>query len=161
MIRNASTNDAKQIVDIYNYYVLNSVVTFDEEPFSEEDFKGRIEIISSRYPFIVFEENQQILGYAYANMFRQKPAYNKTVETTIYLKHGVQRRQIGTQLYTELLKKLKDQNYHAIIGGLTLPNEASVRLHERFGFKQVACFKEVGFKFNTWLDVGFWELILD
>jgi L-amino acid N-acyltransferase YncA len=161
MIRNASTNDAKQIVDIYNYYVLNSVVTFDEEPFSEEDFKERIEIISSQYPFIVFEEDHQILGYAYANMFRQKPAYNKTVETTIYLKHGVQRRQIGTQLYTELLKKLKDQNYHAIIGGLTLPNEASVRLHERFGFKQVACFKEVGFKFNTWLDVGFWELILD
>ena len=161
MIRNASTNDAKQIVDIYNYYVLNSVVTFDEEPFSEEDFKGRIEIISSRYPFIVFEENQQILGYAYANMFRQKLAYNKTVETTIYLKHGVQRRQIGTQLYIELLKKLKDQNYHAIIGGLTLPNEASVGLHEKLGFKKVAEFKEVGFKFNTWLDVGFWELILD
>lgn len=161
MIRNISIRDAKQIVDIYNYYVLNSIVTFDEFPFSEKDFVERIKTISGQYPFIVFEENQQILGYAYANMFRQKPAYGKTVETTIYLKNDVQGKYIGTQLYTELLKILKEQNYHAIIGGLTLPNDASVRLHEKLGFKQVAHFKEVGFKFNTWLDVGFWELILD
>ncbi|WP_100615091.1 GNAT family N-acetyltransferase [Confluentibacter citreus] len=160
MIRNVNIHDAKQIVDIYNYYVLNSIVTFDQIPFSEQDFKERIETISSQYPFIVFEEDHHILGYAYANMFRQKPAYKHTVETTIYLKHDVQGRQIGSALYIELLKTLKDQNYHAIIGGLTLPNDASVRLHEKLGFKQVAHFKEVGFKFNKWLDVGFWELIL-
>jgi len=161
MIRSVTLNDAKHIVDIYNYYVLNSIVTFDEIPFTENDFNQRIESISSTYPFIVFEENNTILGYAYANMFRQKPAYNKTVETTIYLKHDAQGKHIGTKLYTELLKQLKQQNYHAIIGGLTLPNEASVRLHEKLGFKQVAHFKEVGFKFEEWLDVGFWELILD
>lgn len=160
MIRNVNIQDAKQIVAIYNYYVLNSIVTFDQIPFSEQDFKERIETISSQYPFIVFEEDHHILGYAYANMFRQKPAYKNTVETTIYLKNDVQGRHIGSQLYTELLKILKDQNYHAIIGGLTLPNDASVRLHEKLGFKQVAHFKEVGFKFNKWLDVGFWELIL-
>lgn len=159
MIRDVNIQDAEQIVNIYNYYVLNSIVTFDEFPFSEQDFKERIKTISSQYPFIVFEEDHQILGYAYANMFRQKPAYNKTVETTIYLKNDVQGKHIGTELYSELLKILKDQNYHAIIGGLTLPNSASVRLHEKLGFKQVAHFKEVGFKFNTWLDVGFWELI--
>jgi phosphinothricin acetyltransferase len=161
MIRNVTLNDAKQITDIYNYYVLNSIVTFDEIPFTENDFKQRIESISSTYPFIVFEENSNILGYAYANMFRQKPAYKHTVETTIYLHHEAKGNQIGTKLYTELLKQLKQQNYHAIIGGLTLPNEHSVKLHEKLGFKQVAHFKEVGFKFNTWLDVGFWELILD
>lgn len=161
MIRNVSVNDAKQLVEIYNYYVVHSIVTFDEVPFSEEDFKVRIETISSEYPFIVFEEDNNILGFAYSNMFRQKPAFNKTVEATIYLKHDVQGRQIGTHLYTELLNKLKAQNYHAVVGGLTLPNEPSVRLHEKLGFKQVAHFKEVGFKFNTWLDVGFWELILD
>jgi L-amino acid N-acyltransferase YncA len=160
MIRDVNIQDAKQIVDIYNYYVLNSIVTFDEIPFSEQDFKERIETISSKYPFIVFEEDNHILGYAYANMFRQKPAYKNTVETTIYLKHDVQGRQIGSKLYIQLLKTLKDQNYHAIIGGLTLPNEASVKLHEKLGFKQVAHFKEVGFKFDKWLDVGFWELIL-
>ena len=159
MIRDVNLKDAKQIVEIYNYYVLNSIITFDEIPFSEQDFIERIETISSQYPFIVFEEDNHILGYAYANMFRQKPAYKNTVETTIYLKNGVQGKQIGSQLYTELLKKLKDQNYHAIIGGLTLPNDASVKLHEKLGFKQVAHFKEVGFKFNKWLDVGFWELI--
>jgi L-amino acid N-acyltransferase YncA len=160
MVRDVNIKDAKQIVDIYNYYVLNSIVTFDEIPFSEQDFKERIETISSKYPFIVFEEDNHILGYAYANMFRQKPAYKNTVETTIYLRHDVQGRQIGSKLYIELLKTLKDQNYHAIIGGLTLPNEASVKLHEKLGFKQVAHFKEVGFKFDKWLDVGFWELIL-
>ncbi|MGE5943295.1 MAG: N-acetyltransferase family protein [Flavobacteriales bacterium] len=161
MIRDVNIHDAKQIVNIYNYYVLNSVVTFDKNPFSEKDFIERIETISSQYPFIVFEEDAHILGYAYANMFRQKPAYKNTVETTIYLKNDEQGRRIGTELYTELLKKIKEQNYHAVIGGLTLPNEASVRLHEKLGFKQVAHFKEVGFKFNRWLDVGFWELILE
>lgn len=160
MIRDVNIQDAKQIVDIYNYYVLNSIVTFDNIPFSEQDFKERIETISSQYPFIIFEEDHHILGYAYANMFRQKPAYRNTVETTIYLKHDVQGRLIGSTLYIELLKKLKEQNYHAIIGGLSLPNDASVRLHEKLGFKQVAHFKEVGFKFNKWVDVGFWELIL-
>ncbi len=160
MIRKANIHDAKQMVDIYNYYVLNSIVTFDEIPFSENDFKDRIHTISSQYPFIVFEEDNHILGYAYANMFRQKPAYKNTVETTIYLKNDVQGQAIGTKLYSELLNTLKEQNYHAVIGGLTLPNEASIRLHEKLGFKQVAHFKEVGFKFNKWLDVGFWELIL-
>lgn len=160
MIRPVKITDAKQLVDIYNYYVVNSIVTFDEIPFSENDFKDRINTISSKYPFIVFEEDDYILGYAYANMFRQKPAYNHTVETTIYLKNDVQGKAIGTKLYSELLNELKEQKYHAIIGGLTLPNEASVKLHEKLGFKQVAHFKEVGFKFNKWLDVGFWELIL-
>ncbi|MBU3822708.1 GNAT family N-acetyltransferase [Flavobacteriaceae bacterium XHP0103] len=161
MIRNAKITDAKQIVDIYNYYVLNSVVTFDEVPFSEADFKTRIVDVSSRYPFIVYQENSKILGYAYANMFRQKPAYKNSVETTIYLAKEAQGKQIGTKLYSALLNLLKAQKYHVAIGGLTLPNEASVKLHEKLGFKQVAHFKEVGFKFNKWLDVGFWELILD
>jgi L-amino acid N-acyltransferase YncA len=159
MIRNVEISDAQQIVAIYNYYVLNSIVTFDETPFAENDFKERISSIAAKYPFIVFEESEEILGYAYANMFRQKPAYKHTVETTIYLNHKSQGKQIGTKLYTQLLKQLKEQNYHAIIGGLTLPNEASVKLHEKLGFKQVAHFKEVGYKFDKWLDVGFWELV--
>lgn len=160
MIRTVDISDAKQLTDIYNYYVLNTIVTFDEVPFTENDFSERIKSISKTYPFIVFEESNQILGYAYANMFRQKPAYKHTVETTIYLNYEAQGKQIGTKLYTELLKLLKEQNYHAIIGGLTLPNDASIKLHEKLGFKQVAHFKEVGFKFNRWLDVGFWELVL-
>jgi phosphinothricin acetyltransferase len=158
MIRSVRIGDAQQLVDIYNFYVLNTVVTFDDVPFEVDAFKEKIESIYKTYPFYVFEENSKILGYAYANKWREKPAYKHTVESTVYLHHEAMGRQIGTKLYTELLNQLKERNHHVVIGGLTLPNEGSVKLHEKFGFKQVAHFKEVGLKFDTWLDVGFWQL---
>ena len=161
MIRAVHITDAQQLVDIYNYYVLNSIVTFDDEALSLESFKDKITRINTDYPFIVFEENNKILGYAYGSQWRPKPAYNHTVESTVYIKHNTQGKQIGTKLYAELLKQLKLKKFHTVIGGLTLPNDASVRLHEKFGFKEVAHFKQVGYKFNKWLDVGFWQLNLD
>ena len=158
MIRPVNLNDAEELLDIYNYYVLNSIVTFDDEALSLDTFKDKITLINADYPFIVFEENDEILGYAYGSRWRPKPAYKHTVESTVYVKHGVLGKQIGTKLYTELLPQLKQQNYHIVLGGLTLPNDASVKLHEKFGFKKVAHFKEVGLKFGEWLDVGFWQL---
>ncbi len=160
MIRNVHINDAQQLVGIYNYYVLNTIITFDDIPFTIDAFKDKIESIYNNFPFLVFEEDNKILGYAYASKWREKPAYRHTVETTVYLHHKAQGKQIGTKLYTELLRQLKEQNYHVIIGGLTLPNEASVKLHEKFNFTQVAHYKEVGLKFDKWLDVGFWQLKL-
>jgi L-amino acid N-acyltransferase YncA len=160
MIREVAIKDAKQIVDIYNYYVLNSIVTLDLLPFSVLDFEEKIQTISKDFPFIVFEEGSEILGYAYANTFRTKPAYKNTVELTIYINHSEIGKQIGKKLYGELLRLLKNLNYHVVIGGLTLPNEASVKLHENFGFEKVAHFKEVGYKFDKWHDVGFWQLTL-
>ena len=161
VIRKVDINDAKQLVDIYNHYVLNTIITFDDVPLQPEAFVEKITTINSSYPFIVFEEQAKIIGYAYAGKWRQKPAYKNTVEITVYLKHDEHGKKIGTQLYAELLKQLKQQNVHTIIGGLTLPNPASVRLHEKFGFEQVAHFKEVGLKFGKWLDVAFWQLTLD
>ena len=161
MIRNVQIKDAKQIVEIYNYYVLNSIVTLDLVPFSTQDFEEKIKTISSQFPFIVYEENDVLLGYAYANTFRTKPAYNNTVELTIYLKYDELGKQVGKKMYSELLDQLKKQNYHVVIGGLTLPNDASIKLHEKFGFEKVAHFKEVGYKFNKWHDVGFWQLRFD
>ena len=158
MIRAVTIEDAQELVDIYNYYVLNTIVTFDDVPFSVDAFKEKIESIYKAHPFLVFEEDNKILGYAYANKWREKPAYKHTVESTVYLHHEAQGKQIGTKLYTELLSLLKEQNHHVVIGGLTLPNEGSIMLHEKFGFIQVAHFKEVGLKFNKWLDVGFWQL---
>ncbi|MFD0989526.1 GNAT family N-acetyltransferase [Mariniflexile jejuense] len=158
MIRNVQIQDAQQLVDIYNYYVINSIVTLDLVPFSKKDFEEKISLISTEFPFIVFEEHNEILGYAYANTFRTKPAYNNTVELTIYIKNSEIGKNIGKKLYSELLSELKSRNYHVIIGGLTLPNDASVKLHENFGFEKVAHFKEVGYKFDTWHDVGFWQL---
>ena len=160
MIRAVNIKDAKQLVEIYNHYVLNSIITFDEIPSTITDFIEKIKSIYKKFPFLVYEEDNEILGYAYANVWRFKPAYKHTAEITVYVKHNVHGKQIGTQLYAELLKQLKQQNFHVVIGGLTLPNEASVKLHEKFGFQQVAHFKQVGFKFNTWLDVGFWQLLL-
>jgi len=158
MIRKVHINDFEQLLDIYNYYVQYTIVTFDTEPLKLKVFKEKVERISKAFPFIVFEKDNEILGYAYGSKWRQKPAYNNTVESTVYVKHDVHGKQIGTKLYTELLKQLKQQKFHTVIGGLTLPNEASVRLHKKFGFKEVAHFEQVGLKFNKWLDVGFWQL---
>jgi L-amino acid N-acyltransferase YncA len=160
MIRNVHINDAKQLLDIYNYYVINTVVTFDLEALTLEMFKDKITTITSDYPFIVYEENNEILGYAYGSKFRPKSAYNHTIESTVYLKHGEQGKQIGSKLYSELLRLLKLQQAHVVLGVLTLPNDASVKLHEKFGFKQVAHLKEVGLKFGNWQDVGFWQLTM-
>ncbi|MFI0430116.1 GNAT family N-acetyltransferase [Mariniflexile sp. HMF6888] len=161
MMRPVTVADAQQLVAIYNYYVIHSIVTLDLVPFSARDFEEKISSISSRFPFIVYEENDEILGYAYASTFRTKPAYNKTVELTIYLKHHALGKQIGKKMYSELIQQLKAENYHVLIGGLTLPNEASVKLHEGFGFEKVAHFKEVGYKFDKWHDVGFWQLTIN
>ena len=158
MIRNVQIEDAQELLDIYNYYVVNTVITFDLEALSLDAFKEKIITVSADYPFIVYEENSEILGYAYGSKFRPKPAYNNTVESTVYLKHGAQGKQIGSKLYNELLFLLKQKNVHVVLGVLTLPNEASVKLHEKFGFKEVAHLKEVGLKFGEWQDVGFWQL---
>ena len=160
MIRSFHIDDTKEILDIYNYYVINTVVTFDLKPMSLQIFKEKTNKIRADYPFIVYEENNEILGYAYGSRFRPKPAYNYTVESTVYVKYGEHGKQIGTKLYEALLSQLKAKGFHMVLGGITLPNDPSVRLHEKFGFKKVAHFKEIGFKFETWLDVGFWQLNL-
>lgn len=160
MIRDFDLKDTQQILDIYNYYVLNTIVTFDIEPLDLKTFTEKLKQIHSDYPCIVFEEHDEILGYAYGSTWRPKPAYAKTVETTVYVKNEQHGKQIGSKLYSKLLNDLKLANYHVALGGLTLPNEASEQLHKKFNFEQVAHFKEVGIKFNTCLDVAFWQLKL-
>lgn len=161
MIRAVNLNDVEELLEIYNYYVINTVVNFDEKPYSLKDFTEKVELITKDYPFIVFEENNKILGYAYGSRFRPRPAYNYTVESTVYVKHGEHGKQIGSKLYTELIKLLKEQKFKSVLGVLTIPNPASVKLHEKFGFTQVADLKDVGFKFDEWLDVGMFQLKLD
>lgn len=161
MIRNVDIKDAKSLADIYNYYVLNTAITFDRKPKTIQEFEGKINEITAQFPFFVYEENNKVLGYTYGSVWRKKTSYQNTVEITIYLKNGALGKGIGTKLYSHLIETLKKQNYHTLIGGLTLPNKASVKLHERLGFKKVAHFKEVGRKFDQWHDVGFWQLIFD
>ena len=160
MIRPVHINDAQALLDIYNYYVMHTVVTFDIEPLSLEAFQNKLKTINAIYPFIVFEDKNTILGYAYASKFRPKPAYDYVVESTVYVKHDCQGKQIGTQLYAELIEQLRQAHYHTVLGVLTIPNDPSIKLHERFGFQKVAELKEIGLKFDVWQTIGIWQLQL-
>ncbi|WP_319372225.1 GNAT family N-acetyltransferase [uncultured Ilyobacter sp.] len=160
IIRYVEESDAESIAEIYNYYVENTAFTGDETPFSEEHMKNRIRDISKDYPWLVLEENSEILGYIYINQWRFRSSYRHSAELSIYIRDGVRTRGLGSKLFTSLLEKLKEKNLHAIISAIVLPNDASISLHEKFGFKKVAHFTEVGYKFEKWLDLGYWELIL-
>ncbi|WP_282121856.1 GNAT family N-acetyltransferase [Algibacter mikhailovii] len=160
MIRSVHLDDAQALLDIYNYYVLHTTVTFDIEPLSIEAFINKLNHINKDYPFIVFEVDDEILGFAYGSRFRPKPAYNYVAESTVYVKHGAQGKGIGSKLYAQLLEELKRTELHTVLGVLTIPNDASVKLHEKFGFQNVALLKEVGFKFDAWQNVGIWQLHL-
>ena len=160
MIRSLHENDFKELLEIYNYYVVNTAVTFDIEPLSIDAFNDKVNRIKVDYPFLVYLENNEILGFAYGSRFRPKPAYDFVVESTVYVRYNAHGKQIGTKLYAELLQLLKQKKLHTVLGVLTIPNDASIKLHEKFGFKQVANLEEVGFKFGRWHNVGIWQLKL-
>jgi phosphinothricin acetyltransferase len=161
LIRNATQADAQAIVDIYNHYVLNTSISFEEGAVSVQEMVGRIaEVASNDLPWLVMETEGEVVGYAYASKWKGRCAYRFSVETSVYLAHGVGRRGLGSELYKTLMAQLKDKGFHAAIGGIALPNPASVALHEKFGMAKVAHFKDVGFKFGQWIDVGYWECLL-
>ncbi len=161
MLRPVKLDDATEICDIYNYYVQHTIITFEEEPVNPSEMKDRIEKTTKTLPWLVFEQGHKIVGYAYASEWKSRCAYKHSVESTVYLKNGASGKGIGSILYQELIDQLKVKKYHAAIGGIALPNEDSVKLHEKFGFEKVAQFKEVGYKFGKWIDVGYWELMLE
>ncbi len=160
-IREAKSSDAGAIAAIYNPYVKDTVITFEEEPVDGTEMARRIgDIRSASLPWLVAEENGQVSGYAYAVPWKARSAYRFSVEITVYLARGNGGRGLGSLLYGHLFSKLQTLGIHAVIGGIALPNQASVALHEKFGLKKVAHFQQVGFKFNRWIDVGYWERIL-
>lgn len=160
-IRVATASDADRIAEIYNHYVAKTVVTFEEEPVTGGEMRRRMdEVFASMLPWLVAESGAGVVGYAYATKWKARSAYRFSVETTVYLAAGLGRRGLGSRLYEELFRVLKEQGVHAAIGGIALPNDASVALHEKFGMRKVAHFEEVGFKFGKWVDVGYWERIL-
>lgn len=160
MIRPARITDSQILADIYNHYISTSTSTFEEVTISAQMMGERIQKIAKLFPWIVFEVQGEILGYAYASEWKPRSAYRYTVESTVYIKNGQEGKGIGSALYSRLLTELRSLEIHAVIAGITLPNEASVLLHEKMGFVKVAHFKETGFKFDEWRDVGYWELIM-
>ena len=160
-IRTAIASDADRIAEIYNHYVRHTVVTFEEEPVSGEEMRRRMDdVFASSLPWVVGEIDGQVVGYAYATKWKARSAYRFSVETTVYLADGLSKQGFGTRLYEELFRRLRGQGIHAAIGGIALPNDASVALHEKFGMRKVAHFEQVGFKFGKWVDVAYWERIL-
>ena len=120
---------------------------------------SRIQEVIPLLPWIVYEENKQIVGHAYASKWKGRCAYRYSVESTVYLSPAATGKGNGSLLYEALLSQLKGQGFHSIIGGISLPNDASIKMHEKFGFKKVTHFSQVGFKFNKWVDVAYWELL--
>jgi len=161
MIRNIKLSDAESIVNLYNYYIENTIATFATEKMTIEDASQKIRhILRQKFPFIVYEEDDIVIGYAHLSTFRWHGAYDITAETSIYLLFGQQRRGIGSLLYAELIKRAKEQGFHSLIGVLSLPNDASRRLHRKFNFQPAGLLKEVGQKFGKLIDVEFQQLVL-
>ncbi|HEX8196017.1 MAG TPA: arsinothricin resistance N-acetyltransferase ArsN1 family B [Pyrinomonadaceae bacterium] len=158
-IRTANLEDAAAIAAIYNFYVESSHSTFEIETVNESEMRRRVSEILENYPFLVGEENGDIIGYAYASRYKARAGYRHSVEVSVYIKDGINGKGIGTILYENLFVELKAKPIHAIVAGIALPNDASIRLHEKFGFEKVAHFREIGFKHGRWIDVGYWEKI--
>ena len=159
-IRDATADDAAQICDIYNHYVRNTAITFEQQPISVPEMQTRIESYASTYAWLVAEREGQLLGYAYATRWRTRVAYDHTVESTVYVADAARGSGVGRPLYMALLDALRKKSIHTVVGCIALPNPGSVALHEKCGFEKVAHFAEVGRKFDQWVDVGFWQVLL-
>lgn len=162
MIRMAAAADAAALARIYNHYVRETIVTFEEEPVADAEMARRLgEVQAASLPWLVAEEEGGVVGYACARPWKPRRGYRFSAEVSVYLDAAHGGRGLGTKLYAQLLAELRTRRIHAAMGGIALPNDASVRLHEKLGFEKVAHFREVGFKLGAWIDVGYWEKILE
>ena len=159
-IRKVETTDALAIASIYNRYVLETAISFETEAVGVDEMRGRIEHISKVYPYFVYECGGQICGYCYVHQWKDRKAYDNTVETTLYVSMDHRHEGIGSLLLAHLVEACRAKGYHALIACITDGNEASIAIHSKFGFKQVSSFKQVGRKFGQWLDVVDMELLL-
>jgi L-amino acid N-acyltransferase YncA len=158
-IRPVRQSDAPQYCEIYNYYVRETVITFEEQPVDRAGMERRIVETSAMFPWLVAEHGGVFAGCAYATSWKTRSAYRYAVESSVYLAPDATGRGIGTELYAALLAELRARGLHCAIGGIALPNPASIALHEKLGFRKIGEFAEVGWKLGRWIDVGYWELV--
>ena len=160
-VRPVKDEDAARITEIYHHYILNTLITFEEQPLNQGEILARMKNITREYPWSVYEDDGRVVGYAYATRWKERSAYRHTVEAAIYVDVQHTGKHVGSQLTAALLHELRAINIHSVLAGIALPNAASMGLCEKFGFAKVGQLKEVGYKLNQWVDVGYWELILD
>lgn len=159
-IRDALPDDLPMMLEIYNDAVRSLTATFDLTEQTLEERKIWFKKYGEKYPLVVAEWNGQVVGYCCLNPFRDKPAYAYSTELSVYISSQHRGGGIGRALMEEILQRAVHLGYHTVIGGITGGNEVSVKLHKRFGFEFVGCFREVGLKFGQWQDVHFYQLIL-
>jgi phosphinothricin acetyltransferase len=157
-IRVATAADAEAIAAIYAPYVLETAISFEEVPPSVAEMAARMAKALPTHPFLVFEEGDRLVAYAYAGPHNDRAAYRWSANVSVYVAADAHRRGIGRALYASLIETLRRQGFHSLYGGITLPNAKSVGLHEALGFTHVGIYREVGFKFGRWHDVGYWRL---
>lgn len=160
-VREAVAADAAAVARIYNHYVVASHATFETEVVSAADMAARVaDVAAATLPWLVAEMPDGIVGYAYAKRWRERSAYRHSAEVSVYLDPARTGCGVGRALYVALIDALRPLSIHAVIGGVALPNEASIALHEHLGFRKVAHFEQVGFKQERWIDVAYWQLLL-
>ena len=159
-IRFATPADAAAVLEIYGPFCDNSPITFETERPAIAEVENRIRKINERYPWLICEKGNQVVGYAYASPHRDRAAYRWSVDIAIYISGSHRGVGIGTALYTLLFELLRIQGYFKAYAGITLPNPASIRVHQRLGFSLVGIYKQVGYKAGAWHDVSWWDLSL-
>ena len=161
VIRSAAAADARAIRDIYAPFVTDSATSFETEPPDVSEMARRIDDLREKLPWLVYETGGEVIGYAYASPHRAaRKAYQWCVETSIYVHSGARKRGVGRALYVSLFELLRRQGYVNAYAGVTLPNPASVSLHESLGFRPVGVYPRIGFKFGRWHDVAWFQLRL-
>jgi phosphinothricin acetyltransferase len=138
--------------------VAHTTITFEVDPVPDAEMARRIESVLAAHEWLVLERAGELLGYAYACRFRERAAYAHSTESAIYLRHGLEGRGLGTPLYAELVRRIFARGYRNLVGAIALPNDPSVRLHERLGFVKVGQLPRIGHKLGRWIDVGHWQL---
>lgn len=160
IIRPATSLDASAILDIYAPIVRDTIISFELEPPTVTDMQQRITNTLLQFPWLVCEQEGATLGYVYASQHRSRSAYQWAANVSVYVHPDGHRKGIGRGLYTALFTLLKHQGFYTLYAGITLPNAASVRLHETLGFQSLGIYRQVGYKLGGWHDVGWWELPL-
>jgi L-amino acid N-acyltransferase YncA len=156
-IRRATADDAVRLAEIYNWYVANTFVTFETEIVPADEMRQRIREKLESYDWIVGEDGQKIVGYAYYGPFRARRAYFRTIESTIYLSQDSKGKGIGKKIYSALIDLASEKGFRELIGVIALPNPASIALHAGLGFSEAGILRRVGYKFSEYYDVALWQ----
>ncbi|MBN1907494.1 MAG: N-acetyltransferase [Deltaproteobacteria bacterium] len=153
-IRCAKTEDAQHIIDIYNWYIVNTIITFETDPVSFAEMQERIGEKLQNHDWLIAEIDNEIIGYAYYGVFRVRVAYRHTVESTIYLSKEYKGRGLGMPLYSALIDSAKNKGFREMLGVIALPNPESIKFHKKSGFNDAGTLKNIGFKFGRYIDVA-------